>query len=161
MPPSIFISLRFGEALEQGRLLQAALAGRGLDVYLCSVLPGINIAVDVSRNLVNSKLVVILGTATYGLQTASSYSTHTELLYVMENRKPFFLVKMCDDFRVPETHFYLNSTVAYYQWTGPARTAVPADLVDQIIARLRAVDPTAIPSGADTQVCLLFHRLTV
>ena len=99
--PDVFISLRFAEALDQGKRLKAELETIGLSVFLCAADAGDDLADVIAENLVKSKLVVILGTATYGFKTSSSYSTYNELEYVTSANKPFFLVKMCSEFTVP------------------------------------------------------------
>jgi len=58
-----------------------------------------------------------------------------ELRFVIDEKKPFFLVKMCDRFAVDETRFRLTSNVCHAPW--PRGTPMPADFVPQITARLR------------------------
>lgn len=139
----IFISLRFGEAMKEALTLQAALEAQGLDVFLCAVAPGDDLAGTVIHALHHCTLVVILGTATYGTKTESSCSTFQELRYVIQCNKPFFLVKMCAKFDVPEAAFRLTSDIAHYPWqpkTDVARRSVPAELVSQIQGKLQQIE---------------------
>ena len=142
--PDIFISLRFNEARPAGNALQAALEAKGMSVFLCDVPPGENLARAVVGALTRCKLAVILGTKTYGQKTASTFSTYEELQYIVDERKPFFLVKMCDAFEEEHARFNLPSTISYYAWqpvinTDGAVEDVPEDLVTQIADRLHTV----------------------
>ncbi|EGD73649.1 hypothetical protein PTSG_05359 [Salpingoeca rosetta] len=149
MPPTtthnfdVFISLRFGEARHAARGLEKALQAHGLRVFLCDIAPGGDIARAVIRSLHGCKMAVLLGTRTYGQQTASKFSTYEELRYIIDQEKPFFLVKMCDDFVEPETKFHLPSNVAYFPWLPEGGDVpdmdVPVELVDAIIAKLKTL----------------------
>ena len=66
-------------------------------------------------------MVVIMGSKTYGKETASRYSTFQELRFIDDERKPFFLIKMCDKFEEPETRFRLNDSIAYINWMPKSR----------------------------------------
>ena len=46
----IFISLRFVEALEEAKILQAALISAGVTVFLCDVPEGMNIASTIAQH---------------------------------------------------------------------------------------------------------------
>jgi hypothetical protein len=92
----LFISCRFGEALEQAEMLKSALDKEDISCFLFSVHAGDSIGEAVMANLVEAELVIILGTATYGQKTDSKFSTFHELKYIMDADKPFFLIKMCD-----------------------------------------------------------------
>jgi hypothetical protein len=152
----IFISLRFGEAMEEAVALKAALEAQGLDVFLCAVAPGDDLASTVIHALHHCTLVVILGTATYGTKTKSPCSTFQELRYIIANDKPFFLVKMCEKFEVVGANFHLTSNIAYYPWhpqTDAARRNVPGDLVTQIRDKLHQVEGRPDPTrGSATPV---------
>ncbi len=75
-----------------------------------------------------------MGTKTYGLKTASGYSTSQELQFIMEEKKPFFFIKMCDRFEIDMTRFYLPNTVSYVLWT--PGTPMPGNLVKEIATKL-------------------------
>ena len=94
--PQVFLSLRFGEALSQGKMIKNELEKVGVTCFLCTVDGGESIVEAVTKNLYMAELAVILATATYGKETGSSVSTRKELTYLMEKKKPFFLVKMCE-----------------------------------------------------------------
>jgi hypothetical protein len=151
----IFISLRFSEAMEAAAALKVALEGRDLSVFLCDVQPGLDIAQAVIGALSNCKLAVILGTKTYGTKTKSKFSTFQELNYIIEYDKPYFLIKMCDNFEVDNTQFHIRPSVSYFPWqpkTPSERKTIPRTLVDQIVQRHRdvvagraAAVPTTLP----------------
>ncbi|EGD82196.1 hypothetical protein PTSG_02868 [Salpingoeca rosetta] len=151
----IFISLRFSEARNAGKALQRALEARGLKVFLCEVPPGSNIAKVVIRALHGCRMAVILGTRTYGKETDSSFSTFDELQYIVDRRKPFFLVKMCDDFEEPEAQFHLRSNVAYFAWTPKnedTNISVPPPLVDDIVGKLKEQTPNTLTNASGQQL---------
>lgn len=55
----------------------------------------------------------------------------------MEEKKPFFLVKMTDVFDEPLAKFYFRSTVSYFPWkTNPS--VLPPNLVERILLKLNS-----------------------
>jgi hypothetical protein len=74
----VFISLRFSEAMEEAAAIKAALVKRGLNVFLCDVPPGKDIAQTVIAALAQCKMVVIMGSETYGAKTTAGFSTYEE-----------------------------------------------------------------------------------
>jgi hypothetical protein len=138
----IFISLRFGEAMDEAVALKAALQQRGFSVFLCDVPPGVDIARTVISALTHCKLAVILGTLTYGTETPPGFSTFDELRYIKNEKKPFFLVKMCDRFQVEEAKVRLPIDISYFFWQPKSeaeKKRVPSALVEQILQRHAAV----------------------
>ncbi|EGD78215.1 hypothetical protein PTSG_12838 [Salpingoeca rosetta] len=149
----IFISLRFGEAHEAAKELKQALheACHDVDVFLCDVPPGDDISEEIITALTDCDLAVIMGTKTYGKKTASKFSTFEELRFIINEEKPYFLIKMCDEFQVKQTRFRLPADISYFLWnpdcgtpahgtaTTPRRLAPPAELVPQILKKLGAV----------------------
>jgi hypothetical protein len=118
------------------------LHARGVSTFLCDVPEGQDLANAVVMALTHCKLVVILGTKTYGKQTACGFSTFEELRYIFEVNKPFFLVKMCTEFEEAETRFRLPSSISYFPWqpaSAAERERLPAGLVDRVISRLQDV----------------------
>jgi hypothetical protein len=125
--------------MTEANALKTALEQRGKSVFLCDVEPGGDIAKAVINALDQAKLAVILGTKTYGEETTSKFSTYQELRYIIEQNKPFFLVKMCDRFVHRQTLFWLPDTVAYHPWqpkSAAERKWPPADLVEKIVQKL-------------------------
>eukprot|EP00043_Microstomoeca_roanoka_P025269 m.263584 g.263584 ORF g.263584 m.263584 type:complete len:410 (-) comp53819_c0_seq1:344-1573(-) len=156
VPARVFLSLRFGEAMDEAIAIKTALQRLGTATFLCDVAPGGDIAEAVIPAIDAAELVVILGTETYGEKTASPFSTYEELKFIMDESKPFFLVKMCERFQYPQARFWLSSSVSYYQWT-PSRGEkkyVPADLIDAIVKRLHALQGdqhAAKPAGSKAE----------
>ncbi|EGD79791.1 hypothetical protein PTSG_10776 [Salpingoeca rosetta] len=142
MPPHrVFISLRFSEAMEESEALKKALDERGVPTFLCSVAAGDSIADAVIEAIDECELVVIMGTHTYGEKLGSKFSSCKELEFIMDEEKPFFLVKMCDRFKHAKTRFWFPSTIADHPWRpqGAERSQPPDELVDAIIAKLKDV----------------------
>ena len=117
----IFISLRFQEAgkdwpIKGAEKLKAKLEAKGYRVFLCDVDSGRDIFEVVSNAMVNSKMFIVFGSQTYGFQTASKCSTYQEFNFIIDEKKPFFLFKMCDIYEVATTKVTLNRDVAYEKW---------------------------------------------
>jgi hypothetical protein len=132
----IFISVRFEEAFTEAEALKTALEARGISTFLCAVHPGGDIAVEIVNALRNCQLAIIMGTITYGKDTGIGYSTFQELRYIHEQRKPFFLVKMCNRFEVEETVFRMGNSVSYFLWLPVC--PMPGDLVPKILEKLES-----------------------
>ena len=62
----------------------------------------------------------------------------------MEEKKPFFLIKMCDKYEEKMTRFYFNSTVSYYPWPEKDHGVLPKDLVPRILEKLKKVSSSSI-----------------
>jgi hypothetical protein len=141
----LFFSLRFAEAENEAKTVKVALEAKGVSTFLCAVEPGGDICSEVVNALHGCQLAIIMGTETYGKNTRVGFSTFEELRFIINEPKPFFLVKMCDKFEEPETRFRLDNSVSYYQWT-PGHP-IPADLVTKIVEKLSSV--TSSSSSAD------------
>ena len=140
--PSIFLSFRFGEAMREAKALKSALEAANMSVTLCDLPPGEDIADAVVHGLKHCKLAVILGTKTYGQKTDCCYGTHRELRFIDSEPKPFFLVKMCENFAIHEARFRLSADISYFKWLPAAkgqRVTVPSELVQKIRSRLDSV----------------------
>jgi hypothetical protein len=78
------------------------------------------------------------------------YGKHTgvgvfeELRFINHERKPLFLIKMCERFEEPETRFRLDCSVSYCRWL-PGRS-IPSDLVSKILGKLSSIDTDATNS---------------
>ena len=148
----MFVSFRFGEAHAEAKAIKAALEQQGVSVFVCDVAEGESIADEVIRALRGCTLAVVLGTRTYGAKTGSTFSSYYELRYIVERRKPFFLLKMCDTFETDYAHFHLCDDIAYYQWAGlaTAASALP-NITVNILKKLDALnkeDESATTSGS-------------
>ena len=167
-PIDIFISLRFGEAIEPARSLRAELKKRGIHACICEVPEGQNIKKFVVDGLDRCSLVLILGTKTYGHGTVS-FSTYEEMEFVISEGKPFFLVKMCERFEVAATRFNFGDSCSYFQWIpqepiGKCKDSPPAALVANIATRLAQCRPEAAsphpdpaPAPAPTDAAVAGH----
>eukprot|EP00043_Microstomoeca_roanoka_P008635 m.83028 g.83028 ORF g.83028 m.83028 type:complete len:201 (+) comp14327_c0_seq4:464-1066(+) len=140
--PDIFISLRFGEALAAGKSLQQKLVAKGFNVFLCAVQAGGDLMTEIVYNIDKAKLVVIMGTKTYGQKTDAAFSTHEELKFLVNENKERFLVKMCDRFEDALARFHLGSNISYHLWmprSEAEQRSVPADLVEAIVAKYQSL----------------------
>eukprot|EP00911_Craspedida_sp_UC1_P002972 UC1_evm1s2170 len=136
----IFISLRYAEANIEGAALKAGLEQRGLRVFLCNELPGIDLKRVIVDALCSCRLALILGSKTYGAKGETNFSTEAELDFILEEKIPFFLVKMCDRFKESSTRFVLKSSIAHYPWqpaTADEKQNPPTDLFEKIMGRVR------------------------
>ncbi|EDQ84884.1 uncharacterized protein MONBRDRAFT_39055 [Monosiga brevicollis MX1] len=142
-PTDIFLSVRFNEGLLAAQSLQHALELRGLRVFLCSVQAGCDLITTIAEHLDATRLVVILGTETYGYDTGSGCCTADELKYIAAEQKPFFLVKMCERFRVPLARF-IFADVMYHVWkpTSGHVNLTPDPLVNSIAVRYHTLAAT-------------------
>ena len=85
-------------------------------VFLCDVDAGRDIFEVVSNAMMHSKMFIVFGSKTYGFRTASKCSTYQELNFIIDEKRPFFLFKMCDAYEVATTKLTLNRDVAYEEW---------------------------------------------
>eukprot|EP00056_Hartaetosiga_gracilis_P003428 m.63623 g.63623 ORF g.63623 m.63623 type:complete len:426 (+) comp11450_c0_seq1:72-1349(+) len=141
-PVDIFISLRFSEAITGAEALRDKLEKKGLNVFLCAVQAGGDIMDQIVKNIDACKLVVIMGTTTYGQETDAPFSTCEELKFIMNEKKEMFLVKMCERFETPLARFHLGGNVAYYMWTPKTSSKqknVPSELVDAIVTKFSSI----------------------
>eukprot|EP01040_Poterioochromonas_malhamensis_P014817 gene14817-16474_t len=144
----IFISLRFAEAIQHAEIIKKELEIKGISTFLCAVEPGGDIAREIVSALTNCKLVIIMGSKTYGKDTGAGFSTFEELRFICSEKIPYFLVKMCDRFEEPETRFRLDNSISYLQWF--PNTPMPNDLITRVIDKLSSVSslPSPAPSPA-------------
>jgi hypothetical protein len=137
MSYQIFISFRFTEGGNEANALKSALEAKGISTYLCAVLPGGDIPREIIAALHGCQLAIIMGTKTYGTNTGVGYSTFEELRYIHEQKKPFFLVKMCQKFEEQETIFRLGNSISYLEWV--CGRPMPEDLVIKILQKLASL----------------------
>jgi hypothetical protein len=130
----VFIALRLCEDDGAACHLKDALEAAGISAFLCGdTSVGNDIAVDIARALDVCELFVALGTKSFGVQGDSSMSTRQELLFAVNNNKPIFLIKRCDEFEDATAREYL-SDVVHHEWH--LLTDIPGDLVDNIKTKL-------------------------
>lgn len=130
----VFLSLRFEEAGNEAGALKHALEERGISTFLWKDLPGEEGLPEIINAMSCCQLTVIMGSKKYGKNTNAGFSTSEELRFIQDEKKPFFLVKMCEIFEENETRFRLNDSISFLQWLPGA--SMPEDLVSTIIERL-------------------------
>ena len=93
---SIFFSLRFHDAgpMKEAKLLQEKLKSLDINAVIIDAKVGQDIRRMVFESLGNATMVVIFGTYDYGVGSCD-YSTQQELTMIKDDKKPFFLIKMC------------------------------------------------------------------
>eukprot|EP01040_Poterioochromonas_malhamensis_P011588 gene11588-12640_t len=135
----VFISLRFEESGNEAGTLKHALEERGISTFLWKDLPGDEGGLpEIIHALSCCQLTVIMGSKTYGKNTNDRFSTYEELRFIQDEKKPFFLVKMCEIFEEKETKFRLNDSISSLQWLPGA--SMPGDLVSTIIETLALIN---------------------
>lgn len=55
----------------------------------------------------------------------------------MDEKKPFFLIKMCEKFKVSKTRFFLPNSIMYHKWE--AGKPMPSGLIDAIVKKYQQV----------------------
>eukprot|EP00730_Choanoeca_flexa_P006683 TRINITY_DN12203_c2_g4_i16.p1 TRINITY_DN12203_c2_g4~~TRINITY_DN12203_c2_g4_i16.p1 ORF type:complete len:269 (+),score=68.95 TRINITY_DN12203_c2_g4_i16:111-809(+) len=137
--PDIFLSLRFGEALPAAEALKVKLQAKGVSAFLCAVAAGGDLVDEIVENIDACRLVVILGTKTYGKDTGVGFCTKDELKFIIGEKKKIFLVKMCDRFDEAIARFRLGPHIMYHLWkpvSEAEQRQVPDVIVDEIIDKL-------------------------
>jgi hypothetical protein len=136
--PDIFFSLRFHATgpMKEANLLQAELAKRNVNAVIINVESGKNIREEVIEKLDQSKLAVLFATADYGAKGTVKFTTREELGFILQENKPFFLIKMCDRYDDPNTRFRLPDAIKHVDWR--IGQPMPSDLVAKVIARFES-----------------------
>jgi hypothetical protein len=136
----IFISFRVREALNETVKLRDALAAVGVRAYVCeaSIDVGEDWATVIFSALESCRLMVVMGTVTYGQKGTEIMATWEELTYALRYKKAIFTVKMCRTFQEPRARGLLdNMQVA--QWE--PGTEMDEGLVPNIVAMLQKAAP--------------------
>ena len=148
----IFVSFRISETLHLAKALKTALEAHGVSTFVCATQAGDDIGDEIAENLMDCKLVLILGSETYGAKTDSPFSTFNELKAIRSTDLPIFLIKTCAEFKEKTTKFHLPSSIAHYPLVIDSKNPgyIPADLVPLILAKYRRanVDAPAAAIGA-------------
>jgi hypothetical protein len=137
----VFLSFRIKEANVHAASLQQALRQRGVKVYRADVADGDSAGQEVSKHIVHSRLIVILGTENYGEETSISYSTFNELSYVVSCKRPKFIIKMCHEFQQHLAIFNIQGqSLIEASWMPRCDDEKPpTEVVDRIVAKLGAI----------------------
>jgi hypothetical protein len=135
----IFFSLRFNNSvlMAQAEKIQALLRARDIEATIVKVSSGGDIEARIVAGLSTCRLALIFGTEDYGEEGTVHYSTRGELLYILDQKIPFFLLKMCSQFKDQTTCFRLPSAVSYY----PLKVGAKADesLISEIVTKYNSV----------------------
>ena len=102
-------------------------------MFLSNALPGTNLDVEIYDALEGCKLAVLLAGATYGAIT-TSFSTYHELDFVLDEEKPFYLVKMCERWQEAHVRGKFGKRTMYKIWM--PGDPMPDDLVADIAKKM-------------------------
>ena len=136
--PPVFISLRYAEATAEAVQLRDALLEKGVVAYINDSAPGDNMFKEIATAVRHCKLAVIMGTRTYGQETASINSTAQELQAILSLKKPYFLVRMCAAFEVDTAAFAFTAGTVHVEWT--PGMPMPANLVQKVLQKLATIE---------------------
>lgn len=103
----IFCSLRFNQTgpIKEAKLVKDLLEKEGLNACIIDTEIGGSILAEVVEKLNECKVVILFANEDYGVDTGCLFSSRYELLWVLDNKKPFFFIKMCDSFLDNQTSF--------------------------------------------------------
>ena len=132
-----FISFRFGEAHAEALRTKADLEAAGKTVFISDVQSGGNLEEVICEALDKCKMVIVFGTATYGRST-TSFSTYHEINYTIDEKKPFYLIKMCDRWEETHVRMKFGQRTMYTLWM--PGDPMPNDLIANILAKLDTID---------------------
>jgi hypothetical protein len=133
----IFFSLRLNESMEEAKELKAIIERTrpGVKCFLSGDNPnGADLGRIISTALANAKMAIIMGSETYGKKTESNFSTYEEMHFILSEKKPMFLLKMCEEWEEPQTRLMMVSR-KFKRWNGQVTQA----LVDEILTRYDAI----------------------
>jgi len=147
----IFCSLRFGNSMYEARQVQEKLkAKHNINAVIINVPEGEDIANQVAQKLDKARLVLIFGCETYGQGTVS-FSTKEELRFILSEKRPYFLIKMCDRFIESNARMAFHDGISYKIWKHGE--PMPEDLVSSIVKRFEGIvghDVPAVAAGVTT-----------
>ena len=132
-----FISFRFGEAHAEALRTKADLEAAGKTVFISDVQSGGNLEEVICEALDKCKMVIVFGTATYGRST-TSFSTYHEINYTIDEKRPFYLIKMCDRWEETHVRMKFGQRTMYTLWM--PGDPMPNDLIANILAKLDTID---------------------
>ena len=144
----IFISLRFGESLKEATELKYHLEKKGYSCFLCDIPNGEDIKEEIIFQLAGCRLAIVMGTLTYGVKTAATFGTAEEMEFIIDRKKPFFMIKMCDDFQEARTIFNFPGKIMYDYWK--PGSALPSSLISNIEKKLHSlsIEPASVVASS-------------
>ena len=116
----IFISMRFGEAMDEGVELQRQLETRGVRAFICDTPPGTNLLSTIAAALDACRLAVILASETYGKATNHLFDTSKELAFVISEGKPVRALSCACLSQILSTWTWLSRMALPLERAGPA-----------------------------------------
>ena len=141
------MSFRHAESRRQADEIKAGLRLRGISCFVSGEAAfGLNIAERIANFLMGAKMVVFMGTCTYGTAT-TSFSTWHEMQSAQAQKKFIFPIKMLrarELFTVQATSIFFDSGVKFFSWEPDAEQ--PPDLMDELVksARESGITPAAV-----------------
>jgi len=147
----VFVSFRFGDdkGEAEARATKQALEARGISVFLSQAVGGDNISKMICDGIVGCKLAIIFANRTYGARTNHMFDTGRERDYILSKNKPFYLIRMIpfdESWAESETEVAFPLSVMQKLWL--PGTPMPADLIDEIVSKLRSVKGASFAARA-------------
>ena len=91
MKNGIFISVRFREPVKSQALkIKSQLDFKGIPTFVVNVAPGEDIESEVVGKLNSCRLVLVMGTADYGVPGLTPFGTNNELFHILQKKLDFF-----------------------------------------------------------------------
>lgn len=133
----IFLSLRFNSTgpKREAEFVKNELIRLGINAVIIDAELGRSITDSVFNSLEECKMAIIFGNEDYGEDTNSPFSSYSELRYIINERKPFVLIKMCDSFKIPSTKGYLPRDTNCIFWK--QNDHIPSGVIEKILAEYR------------------------
>lgn len=133
----VFISLVVGEITAEAEKLQRRLESNGKRVLLCRDQPGCDLHAAIASAMDACKLAVILASESYGRVADTLFDTSKQLAFIISEKKPYLLIKMCNRWTEPTTRMAF-ATAPHVLWM-PGES-LSDELVNEVIMRLDAPD---------------------
>lgn len=129
----VFISFRFRESVREAKILKQSLERLGVRAYVCETQleVGQDWATQIFSALESCKVMVVLGTETYGRKGMEIMATWEELTYALRYNKGVYICKMCDRFTEARTRGLLDNKQCV-QWR--PGTDIPHKVVTELSA---------------------------
>ena len=77
-----------------------------------------------------------MGSHSYGAKTNGLFDTCSEMNFIVSERKPYYLVKMCDEWMEPHVRMTLGANIMFKRWH--SGEPMPLGIVEEILTKLRA-----------------------
>lgn len=154
----VLLSLRFNATgpKKEAEQVKRALVERRINAVIINTEAGENVEIEVANALSECKLAILFANEDYGEVTNCTYSTYGELGYILDHKKPFILIKMCQTYASSVTRLRLPSSISSIFWA--PGMPIPPDLTHRILEKYHAITGLAstfvrgLPDHAPPQI---------